>query len=275
MEWGSAEFASDIFSEDQTEVTRTHCKPEFPVHVQTTANGCEVTLDEYPYTVVEADYPFDTVPDDDWYDQDVPVSPYDHFVDAHHHLGHLLAQVNEQGRDIQIPSSSLAIVNRMVFTQAIAAMEAYLGDALKNGVLGDSAATRKMLVEDKELSKISISLADIAANPMIVRDAVAKYLSDQIYHKLTHVTERYRVAFGFSIWPNKDTADKLFAAVILRHDCVHRNGKDKAGNELTGITREYVNGILDAALALVVHIERSLGRDRSRFWNWPLKPSAP
>ena len=266
VEWGSAEYASDIFSEDQTEVTCNHCDTEFVVRVQTTSNGCEVTLDEYPDTVVEAGYPFDTEPDDAWDDQDVPASPYDHFVDAYHHLGHILAQVNDQGHDIQIPSSSLAILNRMVFTQGIAAMEAYLGDALKNGVLGDSAATRKMLVEDKDLSKISISLADIAANPMIVRDTVSKHLSNLIYHKLAHITELYRVAFGISMWPNKDTSGKLFAAINLRHDCVHRNGKDKEGNELTSITREYVNDILDAARAMVVHIEGGLGRDRSYDW---------
>jgi len=263
VEWGSAEFASDIFSEDQTEVVCNQCKTEFPAHVQTTANGCDVTLDEYPDTVVEADYPFDTEPDDDWYERDVPASPYEHFTDAYHHLGHLLAQLNDQGRDIHIPPSSLVIVNRMIFTQCIAAVEAYLGDTLKNGVLGSSVATRAMLDREKVLSKTSIPLAAVAANPMIVSETVAKHLSDLIYHRLEQVADLYHIAFGIGIWPNKDTSGKLFGAVKLRHDCVHRNGKDKDGNELTSITREYVNSVLNAALAMVVHIEGGLGRDRS------------
>jgi hypothetical protein len=266
LDWGSSDLASDLFSEDQTEVKCNHCGTELPVHVQRTSIGCEVTLDDYQDTVVEADCPIDTSPDDDGYDQDVPASPYEHFIDAYHHLGHVLAQVNNQGQEIHIQTSSLAIVNRMIFTQGIAAMEAYLGDTLKNGVLGSSAATRAMLVGDKVLSKMAISLTDIAANPMIVRDTVAKYLSDLIYHKLSPIGELYKIAFGISIFPSKDTADKLFAAVNLRHDCVHRNGKDKAGNELTGITREYVDGILDTALSMVIHIEGGLGRDRSRDW---------
>ena len=102
---------------------------------------------------------------------------------------------------------------------------------------------------------------------------MAKHLSDLIYHRLEQVAELYYIAFGIGIWPNKDASGKLFGAVKLRHDCVHRNGKDKDGNELTGITREYVESVLEAALAMVIHIEGGLGRDKS--YDWPARPLRP
>lgn len=37
----------------------------------------------------------------------------------------------------------------------------------------------------------------------------------------------------------------LFKAVHLRHDCVHRNGFDKNGNELTDSTRSFVQQTAD------------------------------
>jgi hypothetical protein len=274
VEWGGAESASDVFAEDQTEVTCNHCKTEFPVRVQTVAYGCEVTLDDYPNTEVEAGYPFDTEPDDDWYDRDVPASPYEHFTDAYHHLGHLLAQITGEARKIYVPPSSLELFNRMVFTQGIAALEAYLGDTLKNGVLGSAHSTRAMLVGDNELKAMSISLADIAANPKIVQDTVAKHLSGLIYHNLAKVNKLYKIAFGINIWPSKGASDKMYVAVEWRHHCVHRNGKDKDGNLLTGITREYVDDILDTARDMVIHIEGGLGRDRSRDW-LPSRGSQP
>jgi hypothetical protein len=37
----------------------------------------------------------------------------------------------------------------------------------------------------------------------------------------------------------------LFKAVILRHDCVHRNGFDKDGNELKVFTKAFVQNTAD------------------------------
>ena len=37
--------------------------------------------------------------------------------------------------------------------------------------------------------------------------------------------------------------EKVDEAVRLRHDCVHRNGRDKDGIELTVFTKEYFIGV--------------------------------
>jgi hypothetical protein len=263
-DWSQVESASDVASEGQTTVVCSHCKWEFEATVQLDPSNCLVTLDDYPDTNVVADMAFFTPPEEDeWESLDIPSSPYEHFTDAYHHLGHLLTQVNDQGGEIHIPLASRSVLNRMVFTQQIGALEAYLGDTLKNGVLGSSAATELMLEGDIDLKKMTIPLAAIARNPMVVHDTVRHHLSSLIYHNLAKVEKLYRIAFGISIWPDKDVAKKLFVAVKERHDCVHRNGKDKDGNSLTQITRDYVNDILDTTLSMVIHIEGGLGRDRT------------
>ena len=266
-DWSCVERSSDVAGDGQTSIRCTHCLTLFEATVEFDSAQTRVTLDDYPDTRVIADTAFFSPPEEgDWESLDVPLSPYDHFTEAYHHLGHLLAQVNDQGGDIHIPMTSREVLNRMVFTQQIGALEAYLGDTLKNGVLGSAASMLLMLESDLELKKTSIPLTEIAKSPSIVNDTVGKYLSGLIYHNLAKVDKLYQIAFGVSIWPNKDVAKKLFVAVTQRHDCIHRNGKDKNGNAFKGITREYVSEILKTTLAMVVHIEGGLGRDRTQDW---------
>lgn len=270
-DWSHVERSSDVVGDGQTSIECSKCYTVLEATVEFDASQCRITLDDHPETRVIAQPAFFSPPDEDW--ADIPSSPYDHFLDAHYHLAHLLAQVNDQGGEIHIPVATQAILNRMVFTQQIGALEAFLGDTMKNGVLGSSDSTQKLLEGDLDLKKTAIPLAAIAKNPMIVRDSVAKHLSGLIYHNLAKVEKLYQLAFGISIWPNDDVKTKMFLAVKERHDCVHRNGKDKDGNSLTQITREYVTDIQASALAMAIHIEGGLGRDRSADLSLGADPS--
>ena len=61
-----------------------------------------------------------------------------------------------------------------------------------------------------------------------------------LYHNLGKVDVHYRIALGIRILPLASDKDSLMRAIILRHDCVHRNGYDKQGNKLNNFTRAYV-----------------------------------
>jgi len=49
--------------------------------------------------------------------------------------------------------------------------------------------------------------------------------------------------------------------VMLRHDCVHRNGFDRDGNELMVFTKAFVQDTADLIKVFVENIERA-GRAR-------------
>jgi hypothetical protein len=58
-----------------------------------------------------------------------------------------------------------------------------------------------------------------------------------------------------NLTPNKA---ELFTAVKLRHDCVHRNGFDKDGNELTVFTKAFVSETADLVRDFVESIENAV-----------------
>src|SRR5690606_37075467 len=77
---------------------------------------------------------------DDWLDYEAPANPYRVFMDSYHHTGDLLADHGGVRGD--------HLVNRMIFSQQITALEAYLGDTLLNEVMGDKAAMQRLIDKD-------------------------------------------------------------------------------------------------------------------------------
>ena len=57
---------------------------------------------------------------------------------------------------------------------------------------------------------------------------------------------------------------------MLRHDCVHRNGFDKEGNELKVFTKEFVQDAADLIKAFVEGIEKAVqARSSTAMSNGP------
>ncbi|UFW43207.1 hypothetical protein [Bradyrhizobium sp. WSM471] len=66
---------------------------------------------------------------DEWIDYTVPDRPFSVFMDSYHHAGELLTH---HGND-----SGGHLLNRMVFSHHVTALEAYLGDTLMKEVVAD------------------------------------------------------------------------------------------------------------------------------------------
>ncbi len=84
------------------------------------------------------------------------------------------------------------------------------------------------------------------------------YLRSILYHDLAKVDFLYRTALDAPVLGEKEDNDKLFKAITYRHDCVHRNGRDKEGNRLTVFTKAYVQEIAVVMRSLVDRIERKI-----------------
>lgn len=255
--WGASDKMSELTSESETEVTCNQCEVTFTAYVQNSASDCTVTLDEYPDVEVIADNAFfSPSEDDDWLNTDLPEHPAGIFMDSHHHSGDILAEYGVGGTGVL--SHSAFIINRMVFAQQVSALEAYLGDTLVQQVMFSQEAMDRILDKEEELKDVKIGLADIVKSPNIVRETVRAHLQGILYHNLAKVAVLYKIALKINIWPNDDIKKSLFRAVQYRHDCVHRNGRDKDGTELTVFTTEYVTSMLEAMRTLVQHIEVAL-----------------
>ncbi len=65
----------------------------------------------------------------------------------------------------------------------------------------------------------------------------------------------YRTALDVRVLGNKADNALLLQAIRHRHDCVHRNGMDKEGGQLTVFTKTHVQDVANAMRTLVERIE--------------------
>lgn len=242
---------SEHTSEGEVWFSCPHCSSEFEGYAFCTGHECSITVEEHGIELV-GDPPMYSPPDeDDWDDYGVPDHPYAIFVSTHEQMLELL--------EMKIsPPSDMQLVSRMVFSQGISALEAFLSDTLLLQVVGDKDKTSSLLSEDVEVNKQSFSLKDIVGDETIVDKHVEEYLRKIIYHNLGKVQFLYRAALGFDIKVSDDDWAHLHKAVQHRHDCVHRNGFDREGNKNKVFTGEYVTETLETVKRLVDHVDDKL-----------------
>jgi hypothetical protein len=224
---------------------------EYPTGVEndrrSDAGGHDIVEDfEYGLNYVKEPY--------DWTDYDPPNDPHSIFLDSYRQTKAMLTQRDED--------SGLDLLNRMLFTQHITALEAYLGDTLIKSVFSDPEAMTRLMAEDEDLAKRKFSLADIAQTPDLVQKTIRKHLRSILYHNLEKVEFLYRSALQVCIFqPSTDKAS-LFRAVQYRHHCVHRNGFDAEGNELALFTKDFVQKTGELTKEFVAKIEEQLQPSR-------------
>ncbi|MCH4561060.1 hypothetical protein [Mesorhizobium jarvisii] len=187
---------------------------------------------------------------DDWLDYEASANPYRVFMDSYHHTGDLLADHGGLRGD--------HLVNRMIFSQQITALEAYLGDTLLNEVMRDKEAMQRLIDKDEDLAKEKFTLSEASKDPGLVERKVRTHLREVIYHNLKKVDVLYNIALGVRILDLAADKASLFKAVLLRHDCVHRNGFDKEGNEIDVFTKAFVQDTADLIKALVEGIQQAV-----------------
>ena len=220
---------------------------EYPVGIenyQNTDAGDHEVVNDFSYGLEQEE------PEpDEWLDYTVPNDPFTIFMSSYHHTGDLLA---DYGKD-----HGGFLLNRMVFSHQITAMEAYLSDTLINAVMGNAAAMQRLIKHDDELVKEKFTLVEISKEPTLVERKVREYLRSIMYHNLAKVDVLYNIALGIRILNEAKDKESLFKAVTLRHDCVHRNGFDKDGIELQVFTKQFVQDRADLIRDFVERIERA------------------
>jgi hypothetical protein len=170
-------------------------------------------------------------------------------ISSYHQTGNLLA---DHGKD-----DGSHLLNRMVFSRQVTALEAYLSDTLMNVVAADVDAMRRLVNEDDELAKENFTLAEILKDPELVERKVRKHLRAILYHNLAKVDVLYNIALGIRILNLTTDKASLFKAGMPRHDCVHRNGFDKDENEIKVFTKAFVQDTADLIKDFVESIENA------------------
>lgn len=184
---------------------------------------------------------------EDWLDFPAPDDPITIFNNSYDQMKVLLQENgSNDGRDL---------LNRMVFSHHVTALEAYLSDTLINAVMDEPEFQQRLITRAEELKQEKFTLEDIFNKPDLVQRTVHKYLRGVLYHNLSKVDVIYKITLGFGILNNMKDKDKMFIAVKLRHDCVHRNGRTQDGNELRIFTKKFVQSTADSIKDLVLKVQ--------------------
>lgn len=150
--------------------------------------------DAGPHEVVEdLDYGLLHTKDDidEWLEPPPPDDPFTVFMSSYQGSSDLLAQSGS-------PDGG-HLVNRLVFSHQVTALEAYLGDTLKNEVFRDRQAMQRLIDQDEDLKIQKFTLAEMAKEPRLIERVVHEHLRGIMYHNLPRVDVLYRIALEFRI----------------------------------------------------------------------------
>jgi hypothetical protein len=168
----------------------------------------------------------------------------------------MLLELIDESKDI----GHMMPQNRMIFSQLVAVLEAYLSDTFLQLLVvpGIKAKIRERALELKEVNS---DLVAALLDPVKADEALRKAVQKQIFHNLEPVRGLYRAATGRGFAPDVNIVLSLYRAVGERHDCVHRNGKTKDGRMLE-FEGSKIRALATLATQVVNHVEASVAQAR-------------
>lgn len=146
---------------------------------------------------------------------------------------------------------------KILYAHIITLMEEYFYNTFKSKVLNDDTVFEKLL-EIYPFKKIKIPLIeaynkDSGDINSYIKKLITSSIDNLIFHKLPVVDEIYKKALDIRIPINSDLTD----AVIKRHDIVHRNGKDKEGDEVD-ITKAEVDELINIMSEFIENVNTEI-----------------
>lgn len=145
----------------------------------------------------------------------------------------------------------------VLHVSVITAIETYLSDAFINSVINDADNMRTFVENNPEFKSRTIKLSEIFMKHENIEKEVRGYLVSQLWHNLKKVKPMYKSTLGV-VFP--ENIDSIFKAIEIRHDLVHRNGKNIDGESIT-VTSDNLSELLDDAVSFVSHINDQLESD--------------
>lgn len=115
---------------------------------------------------------------------------------------------------------------RMLYSSAITALETYLSDAFYQRVINDDALIERLMLTTPEFKDKKYSLSEMVAWKKKTNEMVGEYLFNIVWHNLAKVQCMYGDVLGVKF---PEDSGAIYAAVVIRHDIVHRGGKTKTG----------------------------------------------
>ncbi|MCD1639771.1 hypothetical protein K7H92_13695 [Pseudomonas stutzeri] len=154
-----------------------------------------------------------------------------------------------------LPVKIESTIIQLAYSSAITALESYLWDTATYWVTNNREVFRRFIETNTDIGKKTLAVKDVFTKLEKLAEEVEGYLRDFVWHRL----EKVKPIFEESLEIKMPNINSLMPCVLVRHDIIHRGGRDKDGNMITvsaDDTYDLKNHITEFAAA----IERELSR---------------
>ncbi len=148
------------------------------------------------------------------------------------------SNVNNPQKMAFILHTNIAV--KMSYAYAVTLLESYLGDTLRALISQDEQFLKNALRKLKVLK--SVKLTDVVETDLDVKSLVLRYVSDVLYHNIPNVVEMYEQVLGVKL---EIDISKVVKITKLRHDIVHRNGRNVDGSTISVGAQDFTQAISD------------------------------
>jgi len=230
----------------------SECRVEHETKAYCSGYSYEFYFKDHQSNSIAADISNIPYPEDEWFSSGPGVDPFGVFREG-------CLQIKQLLRISKNTEDGTSLIHRMIFAQYFSVFETYMADTLINNVLSNKACVRKLLAKDEKLSKDKYTLIQIEQIDDFVNNKVRTYLRENIvYHNLNKADFLYNTTLGISIFPSGINRGLLDKAVQHRHDCVHRNGHDQDGKEVTVFNAQYISDVAKSLEDIVSHVQAKI-----------------
>ncbi|MCR4811647.1 MAG: hypothetical protein K5867_03505 [Bacteroidales bacterium] len=139
---------------------------------------------------------------------------------------------------------------RLLYANIISKLEVFLCDTMVSYVLSCEAHKQKFVQNYKPLAEQKFPMKSIYAKYNSLDKLIKDALTSIVYHDLDLVRKLYKNVAEIDLPPTKKIED----AMAIRHDIIHRNGKDKVGNIRT-ISKDDVESLSDNVLDFIYEVD--------------------
>jgi hypothetical protein len=150
-------------------------------------------------------------------------------------------------------NNSQKALKRQIYIAAITCLETYLSDAFINTVLSSKEYLKSFFFSFKDFKEQKLQLNELFNYVERAEGIAKKALLEVSYHNLPRVSKMYETALDIK-FPDFSKVQK---DIVTRHDLVHRNGKNKVGEEII-VDEVMVNEVIFRIESFVNEIDRNL-----------------
>lgn len=232
----AAENNSDSMNYEDYQVECESCGRSFEVTIYNAMYGGEVQVEDVDDVDVEEDY---AESEDDYENYVFDLTP-EKITDVLNEIETLSPLTKEY-------------LYRQLYAGAITSMEAFLSSTLLKAVLSSNESKRKFVEKYLPYRDEQIPFSSIFEQMDKIDATIQETLRGLMYHNLGKIKPIYKDVLDIDLGAIGD----IMKAVQIRHDIVHRSGKDKDGN-VHNIQKDDVIGLVEEVSSLISKVDRSL-----------------